>query len=373
MTALEALLALGSRVPSHPRRPANTHVHLPPNFSAFPTCSVAVEQAAQEGLAVLGASNYYDYRVYEPFVKSALERGIYPLVGLEVVLMDEDLRARGERVNDPGNPGRIYLCGKACVGLFAPNERAQALLETIRTSDTQRIATMCASLDAVLAERGFDLELEPEEIARQVAQRAQVAEDAVALQERHLAQGLQEALFRAIPKPDRASRISELVEQQVSDDPVVVQTALRSAFMKAGKPAYVPEPFLSLDEGLELVTELGGFPCYPILADGASPICELEAEPRRLVEWLGELGIRAAEFIPGRNRQEILERYARTLREAGISLTAGTEHNTNSPASLVPTCLDGPIPDEIQEWFWEGAVEAVTRQQSALLGAGAPK
>ena len=38
----------------------NTHVHLPPNFSAFETVEDAVGTAAAEGVRVLGASNFHD-------------------------------------------------------------------------------------------------------------------------------------------------------------------------------------------------------------------------------------------------------------------------------------------------------------------------
>ena len=43
--------------------------------------------------------------------------------------------------------------------------------------------------------------------------------------------------------------------------------------MKAGKPAFVEERFLSFEDAHRLIRELGGIPSYPPLADSASPIC----------------------------------------------------------------------------------------------------
>ena len=50
--------------------------------------------------------------------------------------------------------------------------------------------------------------------------------------------------------------------------------------MKAGKPAFVEETFVSFEEAHRLILELGGIPSYPTLADGASPICPFEASRR---------------------------------------------------------------------------------------------
>jgi hypothetical protein len=64
---------------------ANTHVHLPPNFSAFQSVAQAVELAAAANVKVLGASNYYDFEVYRELERLAGRHGIYPLFGLEVI------------------------------------------------------------------------------------------------------------------------------------------------------------------------------------------------------------------------------------------------------------------------------------------------
>src|SRR3972149_6884136 len=109
----EEIRALADRGygPQSPPR-VNTHVHLPPNFSAFESVEQAVSLAAEEKIGALGVSNYYDYQVYGAFGQRARAKGIFPLFGLEIISVQDDLRKAGVRVNDPDNPGRTYICGK---------------------------------------------------------------------------------------------------------------------------------------------------------------------------------------------------------------------------------------------------------------------
>ena len=101
-----------------------------------------------------------------------------------------------------------------------------------------------------------------------------------------------------MPADERLGRLSELLGAATKlsdpDDHVGVQNELRSHLMKAGKPAFVEEAFLSFAEARRLVLELGGIPSYPVLADGASPICEFEADPEKLIERAA----RSAGFTP---------------------------------------------------------------------------
>ena len=56
--------------------------------------ALTVDLAAEQGVGVLGVSNYYDYDVYGDFVARARREGIFPLFGLEIIaLIDELVRA----------------------------------------------------------------------------------------------------------------------------------------------------------------------------------------------------------------------------------------------------------------------------------------
>jgi len=349
----------------------NAHIHLPPNFSAFDSVAQAVALAAAQGVRVLGASNYYDYGVYQEFSDRALDAGIYPLFGLEVIALLEDLQQAGVKINDPGNPGKLYLCGKG-ITRFAPlSPEAAVLLNEIRSKDAERMAEMTGRLAEVFAAAGWDLSLDEAAVKARIVRRHGSPPETVYLQERHLAQAFQEALFESAPDAERGPVLERLfgAPSKRPDDPVTVQNEIRSHLMKAGRPAYVRETFVGLDHAYGLILALGGIPCYPVLADGADPICAFEAPAEALAEAVRSRGIHCAELIPLRNRPEVLSRYARALRDAGLVVTAGTEHNTLDLSPLEPACLGGaPVPEELRAIFWEGACVVAAHQHRVARG-----
>ncbi len=193
---------------THGRAPlpvANTHLHLPPNFSAFRSAEDAVETGAREGVRVMGTANFHDLRVNARFAAAAERAGIVPLFGLEAISLVDELQEDGIRVNDPVNPGRMYLCGKGISGYDDPNAAAGRILAVMRDGNEGRMRRMTARLDACFAQAGFDAGLTDESIAADTADRAGVPRDWVVLQERHLALAFQRAVFEAIP-PERPCR-----------------------------------------------------------------------------------------------------------------------------------------------------------------------
>jgi len=354
-----------------PENRANAHIHLPPNFSAFESVEQAVELAAAQGLRVLGATNYYDFTVYERLRLSAQAAGIYPLYGLEIITLDGELQQAGIKVNDPGNPGKFYICGKG-ITRFAPmNDEAAGLMNAIRDADSRRMAAMTVRLAGVFAAAGADLELDVTDVKARIVQRHGSPVETVYLQERHLAQAFQEVLFERVMSGERGPVLLRLfgAPSKGPDDPVTVQTEIRSHLMKAGRPAYEPETFVGFDHAYRLVLALGGIPCYPTVADGASPICGFEAPVTALIASIKAREMHCAELIPIRNTPEVLTEYVVAMREAGLFVTAGTEHNTLDMLPLDPTCVGGaPVPDALRRIFWEGACVVAAHQH--LVGAG---
>lgn len=170
---------------------------------------------------------------------------------------------------------------------------------------------------------------------------------------------------------DKLASILEkaLGSKPASMEPVAIQNAVRSNLMKAGKPAFVEESFLNFEEAYELILQLGGIPCYPTLADGANPICGFEAPVEQLIDNLKERNIHVAEFIPIRNKVDVLCQYVSAMREAGIVVTAGTEHNTLDLLAIEPKCVGGEtIPEEIMAIFREGACVVAAHQFLSLHG-----
>lgn len=349
--------------------PFNTHIHLPPNFSAFETVGQAVSLAAAQGISVLGVNNYYDFRVYAEFAALAREKNIFPQFGLEVICLLEGLQADGIKLNDPGNPGKLYLCGKGMTRFNPLTPEAAALLQTIRDADSKRMTLVVATLELLFAKAGLPTDLTAEAIKLRIAARHDSPLETIYLQERHVAQAFQEVLFERMIPEARAYFLEELFETRSKSNPTdasAVQNEIRSHLLKSGKPAYVPETFVGFDHAYRLLLALGSIPSYPVLADGASPLTEYEQSPDALAADLKARSIPAAEFIPNRNTPEVLSRYVHTLRDAGLFITAGTEHNTPDLLPLAPTCLGGvPIPADLQEIFWEGTCIVAAHQNLA--------
>ncbi len=389
--ALEGIKALGRpeemvRAGGRPggELKVNAHIHLPPNFSAFTTVAEAVEQAAGEGVGVLGVSNYYDYAVYGDFAKLTRAKRIFPLFGLEIIALDEGLLRAGVKVNDPGNPGKIYVCGKGITrfgegsgqdvrpGPNLQSAEARRLLGAIRGNDSVRMTAMIRKLEEVFARRGLATGLTVDAVIDLVVQRHQVPRQRVYLQERHICQAFQQVLFEKVPLERRLEALARLFGGPAKADvrdAVAVQNEIRSQLMKAGKPAYIAETFVTFQQAVKLILELGGIPCYPTLADGTNPICPFEEPVAGLIERLGALGIPAAEFIPVRNAPQILQQYVPAMRRAGLVLTAGTEHNTLDKLPITPTCVKGvAIPPEVAEIFREGAAVVAGHQLAVLHG-----
>ena len=350
----------------------NAHIHLPPNFSAFETVGQAVDLASRQRIGVLGASNYYDYEVYGDFGALALANGIYPLFGLEIIAMSEPFRLSGAKVNDPGNPGKIYICGKGITRFDPMSAEAARLLGQIRGNDSRRMAEMTARLAGVFSRNGVDTGLDANAVIDRVVRRHQCPRNRVYLQERHVCQAFQERFFELVAADKRPAKLAELFgapSKSRTDDAVGIQNEIRSHLMKTGKPAFVEESFVTLEDAYRLICELGGIPCYPILADGQNPISAFEAPVEKLIENLWSAGVWMAEFIPSRNAVATLEKYVPALRAAGIAVTAGTEHNTLDLAPIEPACLKGqPVPPGIMAIFREGAFVAAAHQQLVLNG-----
>lgn len=363
-------LSVAGDNPLGPPRDHNAHLHLPPNFSAFETVEQAVRLAHEQGLSLLCASNYYDHRIYEGFGRACLAKGIFPAVGLEIISFDAGLSADGVRVNDPGNPGRFYANGLGTARIVDPPAEPAETLATIRRNDEARMAEMVSRVNGLMAERGVAVRLSVEGIAESLVARHGADPRTIVLQERHIVQALQAALFAAA-----GGDPTDLVQKAAGSalakptDPVAVQNDLRGHLLKAGKPGYVEERFVDFQTACRTILGLGGIPCYAILGDGANPVPEFEADPDRLVGYLRERNIHMAQFIPRRNQLAFVERYAEVLRAAEIVLTVGTEHNTLELIPLQPAAI-GPTPltPRLRELFWEGA--CVTAAHQVLVSRG---
>ncbi|MBL7215892.1 MAG: hypothetical protein ISS71_09470, partial [Phycisphaerae bacterium] len=264
----------------------------------------------------------------------------------------------GIRINDPGNPGKYYICGKGISRFESFYDRAAELNTRIRQSDALRMSQMAEKMNQVFEKHGIHTNLDDVAIIGRVVKRHGCQAEMVTLQERHLAQAFQEVFFEKVLTEQRIEKLTEIfgvAPKTEVDNAVGMQNEIRSHLMKAGKVCFVPETFVNLAEAKELIAELGGIACYPVLADGSKQRCEYETPVGTLIENLKTNSYSMVEFIPIRNQPDVLAEYVTAIRKAGIAVVAGTEHNTLDLLPIEPTCVGGEaIPDDVQEIFLEG-------------------
>jgi len=298
--------------------------------------------------------------------------GIFPVFGLEVITLIDRLVREGIKINDPGNPGKMYVCGLGITGFNPMSAEARGLLDIIRNNDRRRMGEMVTRMADVFDARGVSTGLNEDRVVDMVADRHGCPRHTVYLQERHVAKAFQEAFFQHVPPSRRAGCLREVLDTSddpAADDPVKIQGLLRTHLMKVGKPAYVEESFVNFEQGFRLILELGGIPCYPILADGASPICDYERDIDKLIDDLKARNFHCVELIPIRNQPSVLEDYAKAMRQGGFVVASGTEHNTLDLLPIEPTCINGQvIEDDIKDIFWEAACVAAAHQFLMLHG-----
>lgn len=348
----------------------NTHVHMPPNFSAYTTLNEVMEEATKQKVAALGISNFYDQQVYELFADLAKSHNITSIFGLEFITLDEKLSAKSVRVNDPANPGRIYFCGKGIAPFMKKSELASNIAQKIRAGNDYRAQQMVLKLAQYFAENGFDTGITALKICAQVATRGQVPVEWVSLQERHIAMAFQEAVFN-LPVSQRYIIIQRLYKTSPAvdiEDPVAVQSEIRSRLMKVNTAGFVPEVPLSFEEAKQYVLEMKGIPCYPILADGAAEMSEFEWPPSQLAKNLLARGVYAAELIPNRNASEIVDQYVDAITEVGIIIMGGTEHNTQEKIPILPACKDGALSHKAREAFYKATCVVAAHQHLVANG-----
>jgi len=336
----------------------NAHIHLPPNFSAFDTIEQALTLCDEQNVRVIGASNYYDFTVYDDLARITREKNIFPLFGTEIIALEPEMVEKNIRINDGGNPGKYYICGKGITKFENYSPRAAELLNRIRNNDAERMRQMANKLSQRFAEHGVETSLDDKAVTDRVVRRHGCSGSAVTLQERHLAQAFQEVFFEKVAPAERIAKLTEIFGCEPgskADDAVGIQNEIRSFLMKAGKACFADETFVNLAEAKELICELGGISCYPILADGTELFCEYEYPLEKFIATLRENNYSMVEFISVRNTPEVLLEYAKAIRRQGIVVVAGTEHNTLDLIPIKLLCVrETDIPKELEEIFWEG-------------------
>lgn len=334
----------------------NTHIHTPYSFSSFSSMYEIFELAEQENIKVLGINDFFVTDGYEHFAKLAKESRIHPLFNIEFIALSEEWQRYSTRVNDPANPGRVYLCGKALKNPLSLSPETNAKLQAIIAESQVQMRQMIDKLNAYLASVNAGIELSYETIKKKFAKNL--------VRERHLAQALRKEIFdREQNHANRMILLQQIYQNLLInadiDNHADLENELRNNFLKAGKPAFVPETpaaFMSISQALEIIKEAGGVPCYPVLLDAAKPLTDFESDKEHLLTSLAALGIYAIELIPQRNSIEALEPFVNFFHKKGFVVTFGTEHNSPGIFPLTPVCKNNtPLTDDLLQISYEGA------------------
>jgi hypothetical protein len=98
-------------------------------------------------------------------------------------------------------------------------------------------------------------------------------------------------------------------------------------------------------------------------------MCEFENPVEKLIETLKAESIGMVELVPIRNKPQVLRHYVTAIRNAGIAVIAGTEHNTLDVIPMEPACVGGvPVSEDLKDIFVEGAYVVAAHQYLTLNG-----
>ena len=366
------LEAYNEELSGFPRK-VNNHIHTPYSFSAFASVTEAVRKSVAEEVRILGINDFYVTDGYGEFISECIDHGLFPLLNIELVGISKSDQEAGIRINDPGNPGRIYISGK---GLSYPSILSEAnarILQTVVEESNRQVSQMIGLLNTWLEKQAVDIRLSVEEIMETQAVNL--------LRERHVAKMLRLKLDAYAGNDEVYYTTLEKVyggeaSGKSRSDKAGTEDELRSKLLKSGAPAFVPEDekaFLPLEQIVAIITDAGGIPTYPLLLDGAGDrATEFEDDKDKLLTELQNRGFSSIEFIPLRNQFDKLKEYAEFFYKQGFVVSFGTEHNTSAMIPLEVSCKNMvALDDSLLQISFNGAAFVAAHQYLvAREGAG---
>lgn len=316
----------------------NAHIHTPYSFSAFENIEQAVQQAVKENVKILGINDFLITKGYSEFIDECKQYNVFPLLNIEFIGIIKTAQKNQIRINDPNNPGRIYVSGK---GLKMHHELPQHLnhkLQSVIAAGQKQMEAMVEKLNSLLLPINHTMQLSIHEVQKRFAK--------YLIRERHLAKAIRIKAEETYPDENERLQFYKSVFDQTPTSSLMdfasLENEIRSRLLKAGGKAFIAEDvdaFMSLEEIMELILASGGIPTYPLLLDyKGGEYTEYECRKEDLLKELINNKIYSIEFIPGRNSIEALTHYTRYFYDNGFVVTFGTEHNAPGKAPLKISC-----------------------------------
>ncbi|MBN1181451.1 MAG: PHP domain-containing protein [Bacteroidales bacterium] len=341
----------------------NAHIHTPYSFSAFKDIEEAVKQAAEEKVQVLGINDFLVTRGYDEFIEKCKTSGIFPLLNIEFIGVKKDAQENNIRINDPNNPGRIYISGKGLKQNSELSESLKSKLKSVIDAGQDQIAGMINKLNDLLKPINPAIQFSMKEMYEVYAKHL--------IRERHLATALRVKAEKVYTnESDRMVFYTTLfgsAPKSPLSDFAALENEIRSKLLKAGGKAFIPEEesaFMSLQEINEVILASGGITTYPLLLDDPdNTYTEFEGNKEALLKELEKNNISSIEFIPGRNAIEPLTEYSEFFYNKGFVITYGTEHNAPGKAPIKISCRrKEDLSEVLKEINYRGACVVAAHQ-----------
>lgn len=341
----------------------NAHLHTPYSFSAFDGVCQALDMAAKEGVKVVGINDFYSLDGYREWSEECGKRRLFPLFNIEFISLNVEDQSAGIRVNDPNNPGRTYLSGKALSYPIILSGKEAQMLADVRDESNAQVEQMCAKLNAHLDSIKAGWSLSFAQIRSELTQGS--------IRERHLAKALRLGIEANVAEKDRLDFYERVFGgKALSSDPsnvAAVENEIRSKLLKSGGAAFVqedPKAFLPMETVQRIIEAAGGIPTYPFLADDAKGgFTDFEGDLQKASDILKKRGFRSVEFITTRNSTSVLESYAGYLCDEGFIVSFGSEHNTPALEPILLSTRDNQsLSEKLREINYRGACMLAAHQ-----------
>ncbi len=348
----------------------NAHIHTPYSFSAFKDIPEIFELAKNEDVRVLGINDFYSTDGYEQFNDLALKYKIFPLFNIEFIGVNLKDKEKGIRLNDPGNPGRVYLSGKGLCNPPKLDEPYFSQVKTIKEEIVKRVGQMTENINALFMEINSGIRISMDEILEKYA--------IDLVRERHVAKAVRVKVFEKYSTVAQRFDFFKLLYSGAEpsanlESNAEVENEIRNMLLKAGKKAFVEEnskAFLEVAVIKDIILNAGGIPTYPLLADNSKgEYTRFEQDKEVLLEELKTRNVHSIEFIPNRNDLYRLKDYAMFFWNNGYLVTFGTEHNAPDMIPMtVETRGNIPLDDELRELSYKGACVVAAHQHLVAKG-----
>ena len=347
----------------------NGHLHSPYSFCPFKNIEQMFQMAGEEGVKVLGINDFYTVDGYSEFTSLGQKHRIFPLLNIEFMGLMKDMQQQGILINDWGNPGRTYFSGKALKHPIDVGAQSMKFLTDIQESSQVQMREMISKADALLEQINARFNISYVGIREKYAK--------LLVRERHIARAIREAAMEHYKTRNQVIGFyTSLFEGKklsaTLDDTSGVENEVRSAILKSGGRAFVPEDadaFPPLQAMIDFILDAGGIPCQPFLLDNKlGELTPFESDWDRVDEVLQSNGISCIEAIPLRNTHRKLKEFVDFFRGKKYIITFGTEHNSPGIFPLRVKAADQDLGPELKKVSYEGCCVLAAHQYLVARG-----